>query len=311
MPYDNIISRSDAAALIPEEVAAPLLRGSVEQSAAMTLFRRVPMSRAQTRIPVIAALPTAYFVNGDTGLKQTTEVNWSNKYLNAEEIAAIVPIPEAVLDDTDFDVWGQIRPLLEEAVGRAMDAAVFFGVNKPASWPDDIVTAATAASNDYARGTATQAQGGIAEDINQLMGLVEDDGYDVNGFFTARNFRKFLRGARATDGQKILDVSTSSLEGQPIRFGATGLWTAGSGETGLIAGDFTQGIVGVRQDVTYKILDQAVIQDNTGAIVYNLAQQDMVAMRVVARLAWQVPNPINRQEETEADRYPFAVLTNP
>src|SRR6188508_2944328 len=106
MPYDNIISRSDAAALIPEEVAAPLLAGAVEQSAALSLFRRVPMSRAQSRIPVIAALPTAYFVNGDTGLKQTTEVNWTNKYLNAEEIAAIVPIPETVLDDADFDVWG-------------------------------------------------------------------------------------------------------------------------------------------------------------------------------------------------------------
>jgi HK97 family phage major capsid protein len=313
MPYDNIISRSDAAALIPEEVAAPLLTGATEQSAALTLFRRVPMSRAQSRIPVIAALPTAYFVNGDTGLKQTTEVNWTNKYLNAEEIAAIVPIPESVLDDTDYDVWGSIRPLLEEAIGRAMDAAVFFGVNKPASWPTDIVAAAIAAGNVVARGTSTQAQGGIAEDINLLMGEVEEDGYDVNGFVTARTFRRRLRGARATDGQKILDVSTSTLEGQPIRYAMGGLWPValGENEAEMIAGDFAQGIVAVRQDVTYKILDQAVIQDNTGAIIYNLAQQDMVAMRVVARFAWQVPNPINREQAVEANRYPFAVLRSP
>lgn len=313
MPYNNIISRSDAAALIPEEVAAPLLTGSVEQSAALSLFRRVPMSRAQTRIPVISALPTAYFVNGDTGLKQTTEINWANKYLNAEEIAAIVPIPEAVLDDTDFDVWGSIRPLLEEAIGRAMDAAVFFGINKPASWPTDVVAAALAAGNAYARGTNLAAAGGIAEDINQLMGLVEADGYDVNGFVTARNFRRRLRGARATDGQKILDVNQNTLEGQPIRYGMTGLWPValGENEAEMIAGDFTQGIVAVRQDVTYKILDQAVIQDAGGVIVYNLAQQDMVAMRVVARFAWQVPNPINRAAEVEANRYPFAVLRSP
>jgi len=34
----------------------------------------------------------------------------------------------------------------------------------------------------------------------------------------------------------------------------------------------------------------------------------MVALRAVMRLGWQVPNPINRLQTTEADRYPFAVL---
>jgi hypothetical protein len=50
-----------------------------------------------------------------------------------------------------------------------------------------------------------------------------------------------------------------------------------------------------------------VIQDGTGAIVYNLAQQDMVALRAVMRLGWQVPNPITRLQTTTADRYPIAV----
>jgi hypothetical protein len=81
--YSNVISRTDAAALIPEEVAARVLSGAAKQSAALSLFTHVPMGRAQQRIPVLSALPTAYFVNGDTGLKQTTEVNWANKYLNA------------------------------------------------------------------------------------------------------------------------------------------------------------------------------------------------------------------------------------
>jgi HK97 family phage major capsid protein len=126
VPYTNLISRTDAAALIPEEVASEIITKMPEQSAALRLFKRVPMSRAQQRLPVLSVLPIAYWVAGDTGLKQTTEANWANKFLNAEEIACIVPIPEAVLDDAAFDVWGEVRPLMEEAIGRAFDAAIFF-----------------------------------------------------------------------------------------------------------------------------------------------------------------------------------------
>ena len=158
--YNNITSRSDAAALIPEDVASDIIKRLPQSSAALALFRHVTMSRAQQRMPVMAALPVAYFVNGDTGLKQTSEAGWSNQYLNAEEVACIVPVPEAVLDDAAFDIWGETRPFIAEAVGRALDGAIFFGVNKPATWPSDIVTAATASTNTQTRGTATAAAGG-------------------------------------------------------------------------------------------------------------------------------------------------------
>jgi hypothetical protein len=66
--------------------------------------------------------------------------------------------------------------------------------------------------------------------------------------------------------------------------------------------------MGIRKDISWKLLDQAVIQDNTGAIVYNLAQQDMVAMRMTMRAGWQVSNAINYDQAVEASRYPAAVL---
>ena len=80
--YESIISRSDAAALIPEEVIKEIVQKAPEQSAALQLMRRLPdMTRKQTRVPVLSYLPIAYFVTGDTGLKQTTEQKWENKYL--------------------------------------------------------------------------------------------------------------------------------------------------------------------------------------------------------------------------------------
>ena len=314
MPYNNVISRTDAAALIPEDVARDVIGRVTDQSAVLTLFKRLPVAQSQTRIPIISALPTAYWVNGDTGLKQTTEVNWANKYLNVEEIATIVPIPEAVLDDASFDVWGQIRPLLEEAVGRTLDSAVFFGTNAPASFPTNINSAAAAAGNNVTEGAAASA-GGFFGDIDQVIGAVEADGYDVDGFVAARSARGRFRSARTTAGEILdrdrINSQFGELDGARVVYPMRGLFPSG-GAAGtnvrLFAGQWDQFVVGVRQDLTYKILDQAVITDGTGAIQYNLAQQDMVAMRVVFRVGWQVANVINYDQATEANRYPVGVL---
>jgi HK97 family phage major capsid protein len=312
MPYNSIISRTDSAALVPEDVGALITRGVGDQSAAMSLFRRVNLSRNQQRVPVLSALPTAYFVSGDTGLKQTTEMAWANKYLNVEELAAIVPIPEAVLDDTSYDVWGEVRPRMEEAIARALDAAVFFGSNKPASWPNDLQTDMAAKAATVNRGTNNAAAGLYASDLSDAFSVVEADGYDVNGVIAKRTWRGYLRKNRTTTGENNdPNVSPTEAFGVAIQYPMRGLWGTASGSPEVIVGDFSQGIFGVRQDYTYKVLTEAVITDNTGAIIYNLAQQDMVALRVVARYAWQMANIINYDNTNDATRYPFAAVVVP
>lgn len=313
--YNNVISRADATALIPEDVASDVIKRLPQTSAALALFRHVTMSRAQQRMPVMAALPVAFFVNGDTGLKQTSEAGWTNQYLNVEEIATIVPVPEAVLDDAAFDIWAETRPFMAEAIGRTLDAAIFFGTNKPATWPTDIVSAATASGNVVTAGTATPELGGIVGDVSNLFSTVEADGYDVNGVIAQRTYKGLLRQARSTTGEQLavtnetggdMQVGTSTLYGVPVTYPLRGLWPSGAGAADMVAGDFTQGILGIRQDLTWKVLDQAVINDDTGKVIYNLPQQDMIALRVVARFAWtvaQTPEP-----ENVPGAYPFAVM---
>lgn len=315
MPYNSIINRSGAAALIPEDVAAEIRQNMVAKSAVMQLATRLPdLSRAQQRIPVISALPTAYWVNPtDTGLKQTSNVSWDNVYLNIEELAVIVPIPESVLDDSDYDMWAQVRPLVEEAMGAAFDAAVVHGTGAPSSFPDDILTGAAAAGN-------TVAVGSVGPDIyDDIMGVggviaqVEEDGYMVDGHLAAIALRARLRGLRDANGQPIFAASMQegvtqySLDGEPLLFARNGALDATAAL--LVSGEWKQLVYGVRQDITVKILSEAAIFDNTGALVYNLPQQDMLAMRAVLRIGWALPNPASRIQPTAADRYPFAVLT--
>jgi HK97 family phage major capsid protein len=287
--YNNLVSRTDAGALIPEEVSRDMIRRATDDSATLRLFRRMPVGRGQVRIPVISALPVAYFVTGDTGLKQTTEVNWTNKYLNIEEIAAIVPVPDAVVADAELNVWDEMMPYLIESFYRCFDAAVFFGTNAPSSWPTSIAAAATSASNAVTAGTATAAQGGFLGDYDATLAKIEADGFDATGVVAARSARASFRSTRDTTGQKVdgsrIGGDLNTIDGIPIVYPMRGMFPTSSGSPQLFVGDFSQFVVGVRQDITMKVLTEAVIQDNTGQIIYNLAQQDMSAIRLTFRWA--------------------------
>jgi HK97 family phage major capsid protein len=314
LAYTNLTSRTDAAALIPEEVSNVMLGKATEQSAVLRMFRRVPVGRAQVRFPVLSALPVAYWVGGDTGLKQTTEVNWANKFLNIEEIATILPVPDNVFDDVDANIWDEAMPLLTEAMGRTLDTAVFFGTNAPSSFPTNITTATTNAGNNTTEGSAATS-GGYFGDIDALYGKVEADGFDVTGWVGAVSAKSKLRTARDSQGRKLdvgrVDGNVATLDGFDIAYPMRGLWPTSSSSPRLFGGDWGQFVVGVRQDITFKLLDQAVIQDNTGAIVYNLPQQDLRAIRLTFRVGWQVANTINNDQPTESARYPIGSLLIP
>lgn len=315
MPYNTAVTRSDAQALIPEEVSKAMLGKMTEGSAALQMFRRIPVSRNSIRFPIISALPTAYWVSGDTGLKQTTKMAWDNKFMTMEEIATILPVPENVADDIEADMWDEAEPLVREAIERVLDLAVFFGINAPASFPTNIFAAANAAGNVVTEGTATAAQGGYMGDVDNLISAVEEDGYDVDGFVASRAVRRKFRAARDTQGRKNdpgrLSGDLKELDGSPVSYPMRGLWstTGGAGSNvRMFAGQWDQFVIGVRQDIEMKFLDQAVIQDNTGAIVYNLPQQDMVAYRLKFRVGWQVANTLNNDNPDANTRYPAAAM---
>jgi HK97 family phage major capsid protein len=322
MPYNSEISRTDAASLIPEEVSSEIMSAIPELNPIMRLARRLPnMSTNQRRLPVMSALASAYFVSGDNGLKQTSEVDWTNKYVTAEELAVIVPIPEAVLDDSSYDIWGQIKPELERAFSVAISAALLHGTNLPASWVTDLGAAGLVAGSTAAGNTKSAA--GYTDLYEAILGetpagvagvfmALEAEGFMVTGNIAHLSMRGKLRNVRDVNGQPIFkanmqDATRYDLDGTPIYFPTDG--SIDSTEALMVSGQFDQLVYAIRQDMTYKILTEAVISDGAGKIVYNLAQQDMVALRAVMRLGFALPNPINRVQTTEASRYPFAVLT--
>jgi hypothetical protein len=382
MSYNNVITRSGSGGsnLVPVEYAAQIMSAIPQESAALQMFAKVPMGTYQERVPVLSALPQAYFVQGEAsgtygagaGLKQTTSAAWEGRILQAEEIACIVPVPENLIADSQYDLWGSLTPHIASAIGRALDNAVFFGVNAPASFGAALVDQAVLNSNYVTLGTAAQSAGSLANDIAQLFATVEQDGYEVDGAIAKTTMRARVRNARTTFGSELTEIDVNEWYGQPVKYPMRGLWpatpsaftgtttstsptvttiastvglNAGDVVTGAgipanttiksvdsatqitldqnatasaavtitpvaptaVVGDFSQGLLGVRQDITWKVLDQAALFDNNGALIINLPQQDAVALRVVARFAYQTANVVTYDNQVESMRWPFGV----
>ena len=307
----EIINRENAEAIIREQVVEAITQDVPKSSTFMAMAKKLPnMTSKQTRIRVLDFLPTAYWVNGDTGMKQTSKQAWDNVWLTAAELAVIVPIPEAVLDDAEFDIMGEVTPRVIEAIGQRVDSAIIFGENRPAEWQNDIITLARQSGNNVAVGSTPNYYDKILGE-DGVFAKVEDDGYAVSGVIAATNMKAKLRSIKDTTGNPIFvksmqDATSYALDGTPMQFPVNGAFNNSIAQ--LVAGDFSQAVYSIRQDVTTKILTEGVIQDpSTKEIVYNLAQQDMIALRVVFRIGWALPNPATRVDEDRVG-CPFAYL---
>lgn len=326
--YDNFIGRSDE--LLPTEYSKQIIEAIPTQSFCLQKMRGLPpVSSKVTRLPMLNSFPSAYFVDEVAGAyaagntKKTTKMDWAGVTMTMEEIAVIVPVPESVISDMasqNFDLWGMVKPRLVEALGVLVDQSILYdssGSIAPASWPDGIVVQAIAKSNsvsmdDVGSGeTFTDLADALLAN-NGLYSLVEQDGYIVNGAMAGVPMMGRLRGLRDANGQFLFlnDMKESTgyrLAGAPITFPNNGAW---DDTTALaVVGDWNQAIFGIRQDITWKVATEASIHNASGELVYNLFQNDMVALRLTMRLGWVLPNPKNLVNEADEARFPFAALT--
>ncbi len=198
---------------------------------------------------------------------------------------------------------------------------MLYGTNIPATWTTNLGAAGLLAVCNAASQTLSAAAytdmyeallGETGAGVAGILMAIEADGFMASGHIADMSMRGKLRNVRDSAGQPIFKTSMQvptqyELDGAPIIFPANGSIVSASSL--MFSGDWSQLVYAMRQDITYKVLTEAVIQDAAGNIVYNLAQQDMVALRAVMRLGFALPNPINRMNATAATRCAFAVLT--
>ncbi|ALX66832.1 phage major capsid protein [Microbacterium sp. XT11] len=304
------ITRNDVATLIQEEYSNVFLdaAGDSEGSAAIRAFGTVPLGTKITNAPVLTTLPEAQWVSESAtdaaGVKPTSKAVWGNKKFVVEELAVIIPIHEDVLEDMTEDGLTNLSVLGGHAIGKKLDEAILFGVDKPTTWTDpDLLASATADGNVFQVST-TPGEDDLAGSIFQAAGAVADSGANPTSILSAPRLRFRLANLRASDGTAILSRTlgadgsfSDDIAGLSAEFVDNGAWDNALA-TAIVA-DRARVKIGQRSDIQVKFLDQATV----GGI--NLAERDMVALRFKARYAYALGNTITGTGKAE----PAAAVT--
>ena len=309
------ITRDRAEAALARQESFEIVELATRESAVLATGNVIPMRGETLRVPVLGALPSAEFVGeasngvitGTADVKPKSSAQVDTLTLKARTLATIIVVPEEVLEDDEAGLTAMIQQRAAEAIGAKMDEAVLFGsTDKPSDWPTSLVPAAIAKGRFVTAGTGVD----LAADINSAWGDVEDSDFDVNVQYASRRIRATLRGLRDSQNAPIFvqslrsDGDADTVYGEPIYFVRNGSWD--EAEATMLVGDRRHLHIGMRSDVSYKLLTEAPVTDGSGN-VYSLAERDLIAVRARFRAAFEVSVPVSRDQS--ADPYPFAVVT--
>jgi HK97 family phage major capsid protein len=275
------IQRADVATIIQEAYSHVLLDSAVASSSVLQAFPTVTMGSKLTHLPVLATVPNAGWVTESStdpaAVKPTDKVTWKDQTLSAEEVAVIIPVHENVLDDATVDVITEITQRGGEAIGAALDAAVLFGTSKPASWTSlDLHAAAHGASQYVADVTGAANPADLVGCVTQAARFLAARGLVPDTLIAPLTFRYDVINIRDSMGAPIF--RDEQFSGFKTVFNRNGAWVPTSAS--LLVCDSSRIRIGIRTDIRVKLLDQATVNG------INLAERDMIGVRMLARYAY-------------------------
>jgi hypothetical protein len=241
--------------LLPPTITGPIFAKASEQSAVMSLARRVPLSvSAATAIPVPMDIPTAGWVT-EGGVKPAAQESMGVKVMTGKKVALLVPVSQEVAMTNPAGLYSQMEQDLPTAIARAFDQAAINGKDLRSGGAGPFSDYLAQTPNSVALGTAAASAGGIYTDIVNGEGKVLDKNFDFSGFVADPRFQVDAKLSVDTVGRPILvgqdssaltsGAGLGSCDGYPIAYskGVSGkYWRAGDAtQTATISGSPTGG----------------------------------------------------------------------
>lgn len=277
--------KNELQGFVPKEKSNDIIKRIVRGSSVMRFSRAEPMTSDTKTFPVMTSGAGAYWV-GEGKRISTSGATWIFPELRAKKLAVIIPVTKEKLNDSTIDVFSELEESIAEAFYTAFDAAAVFGFESP--------FATSLMGSIIANGATVKAnESNIDIAASDVMAMVEEAGYEVDGFAARIGIKNTLRKLRDANGSPIFVPGTdqNELYGQPIEFFRNDAWK--SKQADLIAGEWRYSLVGIREDIEYEILKEATLQntlDEDGKPL-SLAEQDMVAIKATMRIGYLCVKP--------------------
>lgn len=281
MPNTGKVLKDQLQGFVPVTQVKEIIKQVARGSSIIRLSKMIPMESETKKFPVLTEGPGAYWVGEGERIK-TSEAKWIYPEMKAKKIAVIVPVTKEKLRDTTIDVFNELTPLIAEAFYKAIDAACLFGTNSP--FAKNIYQCAVDNQNFLLRNPAEA----LDITVSNAMALIEEDGYDANGWVARIGMRNTLRKLRDGDGNQLFvnGVDGKTLYDLPIEFSRNGSWEKTKAD--IIGGNFDYSYVGLRDSIEYEILREATLQGSNDADgkPISLAEQDMIGIKATMRLGF-------------------------
>lgn len=284
---DNVLLQEARTGQIPSEQGTLVINDVMQNSVMMQLAQYEEMTKQEKTFNYLADGVGAYWVD-EGEVIQTSKPQWLTATMRAHKLGVIVPVSREFLQYSVTDFFTQVRPLIAEAFYKKFDEATILGVDNPfaQSLQNSVTTAGNIVTGDIS-----------GETFFELTDLVNDAGFDVNGYISKTQNRSLLRrvvdGFQQADGTitdpvRLYDRNNNTLDGAPVVDLDSNEMEKGE----LFAGNFNYVRYGIPYNLNYAISEDAQLSSIVGedGNPINLFERELIAIRATMDVGFMVLN---------------------
>jgi HK97 family phage major capsid protein len=303
------LSRTNMALAVPPDKQYEVTANVYDDSALLQLADVRQMTSAVQDVITAGAFtfPAGMSNVAEAGAKPTADGTLGSYQLVAQKMAVFVVVTDELLAESAIDIISFYQDAITQQMAKLIDVHGLTGGGPFGT--ENLAAAATAAGGAHVQaftGT-TAAPTGVVAAFTNAMNSIEADDLVPTGFLSARPVKGLFRSLTDSAGRPLLMESYTAdvpdqLYGEPIYWQGRGVFPTGIGALRAIVGDFSQYIIGIRDELSFSLHNEGTIRmipgDATSDV--NLLQQNLTALRAEMRLGSKV-----------IDNKAFARVNNP